>query len=66
MTVIDREEGTLRQYSKNNSMAAFLSFVEVMNYKKISETETELTQTWKVQCDINSWFNSWFEVEKSF
>lgn len=61
MTVIDREEGTLRQYSKNNSMAAFLSFVEVMNYKKISETETELTQTWKVQCDINSWFNSWFE-----
>lgn len=50
------------QYSKNNSMAAFLNFVEVMQYKKISETETELTQTWKVQCDINSWFNSWFEV----
>ena len=47
-------------------MAAFLCFVEVMQYKKISATETELTQTWKVQCDINSWFNSWFEVDKSY
>jgi hypothetical protein len=61
MSVVDLEESVFRQYSRNNTMASFLNFVEVMEYKKINESETELTQTFHVGCSINSWFDGWFE-----
>lgn len=61
LSELDREARELRQYSKNMTMGTFLSFVEVMEYRPLNQSQTELTQSWHVQCTINSWFDSWFE-----
>lgn len=61
MDVIDAEQGVYRQYSKNNTMSSFLNCVEVIQYKKLDSSRTEMTQTFHVGCTINSWVDSWFE-----
>lgn len=61
LSVIDPKECVFRQYSRNNTMNSYLNFVEVMEYKKVNETETQLTQTFHVGCTIMSGFNGWFE-----
>lgn len=61
LDVINKNEGVFRQYSRNNTMSSFLNFVEVMEYTKIDESQTLLTQTFHVGCTINTWFDGWFE-----
>jgi len=61
LSIVDLEESVFRQYARNNTMNTFLNFVEVMEYKKISQNETQLTQTFHVGCNINSWCDGWFE-----
>jgi methyl-accepting chemotaxis protein len=61
LSVVDLKEHVFRQYARNNTMTSFLNFVEVMEYKKLTETETQMTQTFHVGCTINSWFDGWFE-----
>lgn len=61
-SILDRENRTFRQYSKNTSMGRFLRFVETIEYAPTEDGKTcVMRQKWNVMCMISSWFDGWFE-----
>lgn len=61
-SIMDRENRTFRQYSKNTTMGRFLRFVETIEYAPTEDGKTcVMRQKWNVICMISSWMNGWFE-----
>jgi len=61
-SILDLQDKSLKQYSRNTTMSSFLNFTELIEYRAAGEGVTsQMKQQWHVQTMINSWIDGWFE-----